>query len=70
MRFHKYLMQRDFFKCVHAQNLQNPVEAALQLQLLFEDSDQYIDADRNPYLGFYRVVAGPVKVFDSQMLLT
>src|SRR5271165_724881 len=30
---------------------------------------QHIDTNGNPYLGLHRVVAGPVKVFDPQVLL-
>jgi hypothetical protein len=62
-------MQRLFLECVHAQNLQNTVETSLGLQLFFHDRHQHIDIDGNPNLGFHRVIAGAVKMFDAQVLL-
>lgn len=37
--FAKYLMQKVFLKGVHAQDLQNAVEAFLRLQLFFHNGD-------------------------------
>jgi hypothetical protein len=37
--------------------------------LFFHDRHQHIDIDGNPNLGFHRVIAGAVKMFDAQVLL-
>jgi hypothetical protein len=54
---------------MNAQNLQSSVERAGQLELLVEDRDHQICADRDPYLGLHRVGAGSVVVLDSQVPL-
>ena len=38
------------------------------MKFLFHDGHQDIDAERNPDLGFYGVIAGAVKRFDPQVL--
>ena len=40
-----------------------------QIQALFDDSDQHISGDRDPYLGSHRVLAGAQKRLDEQVLL-
>ncbi len=40
----------------------------MQVESLFQDGDQKINADSDPYLGFDGVGRGTVKGFDSQML--
>ena len=62
-------MQRLLLKRVDAQNLQNAVETLLGLQLLLRYRHQHVNTNGNPNLGFHRVVAGAVKVFDPQVLL-
>jgi hypothetical protein len=64
-----YLNNGSFVKNVDLQNLQNCVEAARQIESLFLDSDQKVNADGDPYLGFDCIGRRPVKGFDSQMLL-
>ncbi len=43
------------------------MESAGQLELLVEDRDHQIGADRNPDLGLHRVGARAVVMFDSQV---
>lgn len=62
-------MKRLLRKCVDAQNLQDAVETLLGLQLLFHYRDQRVNTNGNPNLGFHRVIAGAVKMFDAQVLL-
>ena len=64
-----YLNNGSFIKNVDLQNLQNCVEAARQIESLFQDGDQKVNADSDPYLGFDCIGRCPVKGFDSQMLL-
>jgi len=45
------------------------VETAGQIESLFQDGDQKINADSDPYLGFDGVGRCAVKGFDPQMLL-
>ena len=44
------------------------METAGQIESLFQDGDQKINADSDPYLGFDGVGRCTVKGFDSQML--
>ena len=62
-------MERLLLKSVDAQNLQNAVETFFGLQLLFQNRHQHVNTDGNPNLGFHRVIAGAIKVFDAQVLL-
>ncbi len=39
------------------------------MELFFHDRDQYINRDGNPDLSFHRVLLGPLKLFDAQVLL-
>jgi len=58
-----------FIKNVDLQNLQNCVETAGQIESLFQDGNQKINADSSPYLCFDGIGRCSVKGFDSQMLL-
>jgi len=64
-----YLNNGSFLKNVDLQNLQNCVEVAGEVESLFQDGDQQINADSDPDLGFDGVGRCAVKGFDSQMLL-
>lgn len=44
------------------------METALEIEPFSDDSDQYINADRNPDLGSDRVLRGAVEGLDTQML--
>ena len=63
-----YLNNGTFVKNVDLQNLQNCVEAAVQIQSLFQDGDRKINADSDSYLGFDGIGRCSVKGFDSQVL--
>lgn len=64
-----YLNNGSFVKNVDLKNLENCVEAASQVESLFQDSDQKVSADIDPYLGFDCIGRCSMKGFDSQMLL-
>lgn len=38
------------------------------MQTFFDDSDEYVSADRDPYLRLHRILAGSQKGLDTQML--
>ena|SRR5216683_2197013 len=65
----KGLKNRRFLEKAQAQNLQNVVQAPVELEFLFDDGDQDVSADGNPDLSFHGVVGGPIKCLDTQMLL-
>ena len=65
----KGLKNRRFLEKAQAQNLQNVVQAPVELEFLFDDGDQDVGADGNPDLSFHGVVGGPLKGLDTQMLL-
>lgn len=66
--FGKQLIQWDFLKCGHAQNLQNIVEWGLQVDPFPDDRDEGVNRDGHPDLRSYRVLRCPVKRFDPQVL--
>jgi len=49
--------------------LQHGIKAWLQFQLFFDDSHKDINGDGDPDLGFHRILRGPVKSLDAEMLL-
>ena len=51
------------------QNLENRVEAGLQLEALLDNRDQDVDRDGDPDLGLHRVLGGSVERLDVQVLL-
>jgi len=66
--FGKQLIQWDFLKRGHAQNLQNIVEWGLQVHPFPDDRDEGVNRDGHPDLRSYRVLRCPVKRFDPQVL--
>src|ERR1700757_3446403 len=48
--------------------LQNFAEAAFDPEFLLDDGHEHVNADRDPHLNSYRVVARSVKGFDMQVL--
>src|SRR3990172_10847767 len=64
----KCLKNRGFLERGHAQNLENFGEAAVELQLLPENSHQDVDADRNPHLSLQGVDGVAVEFLDPQVL--
>ena len=65
----KCLCNGHFLEAREAQNLQNSVEAGIQMQTFFQNGDEQINGDGTPDLGAHGVGAGAVKGFDAQMLL-
>ena len=49
--------------------MENFVQTFVELQLLFEDRHQHINGNGDPNLRLDRILAGPEKRLDSQMLL-
>ena len=54
---------------VEAQDLQNFVEAAIDLVFFLDDGHQDVDADRNPDLRLDGVVRGAEERLDAEVLL-
>src|ERR1700730_6401603 len=65
----KGLKNRRFLEKPQAQNLQNLVQAPVELEFLLDDRDQDVGADGNPDLGLHGVLGRAIKGFDAQMLL-
>ena len=65
----KYLKQRLFLENGDAQNLENCVEALLQMQPLLDDGHQDVDRDRDPHLGLHGVLGSSEERLDPQVLL-
>ena len=65
----KYMEQRFFLENSDAQNLENCVEALLQMQPLLDDGYQDVDRDGDPYLRLHGVLRGPEERLDPKMLL-
>ena len=65
----KRLKNRRFLEKAQAQNLQNLVQAPVDLEFLLDDRDQDVGAHGNPDLGLHRVFGRAIKRLDSQMLL-
>ena len=66
--FHKQLIHMNFLECVDAQNLEDFVEILWQIELLFQDGDQHINAHGDPDLCLHRVGRGAEKALDVQIL--
>src|SRR4030065_2642367 len=65
----KYLDNRLFLEYGDAQNLENGVEAQVQIQPLPDDGDQDVDRDGDPHLRLHGVLRGPEDRLDPEMLL-
>ena len=65
----KYMEQRLFLENGDAQNLENCVEALLQMQPLLDDRHQYVNRDRDPHLGLHGVLGSSEERLDPQVLL-
>lgn len=64
----KQLIDRDFLKNVHAQNLQYPAQTFVDSMNLIETGDHQVNADCNPDLGANCVLSGAEKGFDTEVL--
>src|SRR5258706_9779561 len=58
-----------FIQGAHAENLQDFEQGSLAFGLLSRDGHQRVNAQGHPDLRAYRVLRGPVKRFDAQVLL-
>src|SRR3972149_2908152 len=65
----KYLDNRLFLEYGDAQNLENGVEAQVQVQPLPDDGYQDVDRDGDPHLRLDRVLRDSEERLDPQMLL-
>src|SRR3970040_2673687 len=65
----KYLDNRLFLEYGNAQNLENCVEAQVQVQVLPDDGDQDVDRDGDPHLRLHGVLRGPEERLDPELLL-
>src|ERR1700738_2810644 len=65
----KGLKNRRFLEKPQAQNLQNLVQAAVDLEFLLDDRDQDVGADGNPDLRLHGGLGRAIKGLDAQMLL-
>ena len=65
----KYLDNRLFLEYGDAQNLENCVEAPVQVQPLPDDGYQDVDRDGDPHLRLHGVLRGPEERLDPEMLL-
>ena len=62
-------MDRDFLEEANGKNLQQCVERGVQVEALLDDSDQNVDRNGDPDLGFHGVFRGPEEALDAQVLL-
>ena len=62
------LENRGFLEKRQAENLQDFAEAAFDSGFFPDDGHEHVNADRDPHLSSYRVVARSVKGFDMQIL--
>ena len=67
--FRKYLCNRDFLEKHNAENLQNFAQTQPDLEFFLDNSCQNVNADSNPYLSLYGILACAKKCFDTQVLL-
>src|SRR4249920_3263072 len=67
--FGKCLGHRHFLEEGDRENLEQSVERGLQAEALFDDGNQDVDGNRDPYLRPHRVVRRAVKLLDPKMLL-
>ena len=68
-RVRKCLQNGPFLGKRHTQNLQDCVEAQVQIEPLFDDRHQDVSAHSNPDLGLQSVGACSHECLDSQVLL-
>jgi hypothetical protein len=57
------------FKDIDLQDLQQRVKAHGQIEPLFQDGHEQVDADGNPYLGFGGIGRCAIERLNSQVLL-
>ena len=62
------MIQRDFLKCRHAQNLQKGVERHLERQALLNDGHEDVNRYGNPDLRLHRVLRSPIKCLNPKVL--
>ncbi len=59
------LQKRRFLEQSETQNLQNSVQAQIDLEFLFDNRDQDVGANGNPDLRLHGIVGRTTKGFDS-----
>src|SRR4030067_384713 len=65
----KYLDNGLFLEYGDAQNLENCVEAQVQVQPLLDDGYQDVHRDGDPHLRLHGILRGPEERLDPKMLL-
>ena len=65
----KHLIYRQSLEYGDAEDLENCVEAEVQIESLLDDGDEHVDGDRDPDLRPHGVLGGAVEGFDAQVLL-
>ena len=68
-RFGKYLKEGRFFEDGEAEDLEDCVEAGVEIEALFEDGDKQVDRHGDPDLSFDGVLGGAIEALDAQVLL-
>lgn len=64
----EWLETLGFLEKCDAENLQNVGEAAVDVEFLFHDGDEDVDADGDPDLGLHGVFGVAVERFDVEVL--
>ena len=62
-------MERGFLEKVNTDNLQNCVEACVEIQSFLDNGHQDIDRNGDPDLGFDGVFGSAVELLDAKVLL-
>jgi hypothetical protein len=62
-------MERGFLEKVNTDNLQNCVEAGVEIQSFLDNGHQDIDRNGDPDLGFDGVFGSAVELLDAKVLL-
>ena len=52
----KHLLNWSFLENGNAQDLQNGIETSVKVKALFNDGDENVDRNGNPYLGFHCIL--------------
>ncbi len=61
-------VKSGFFEQRDTQNLENLVQAQVEIEMLLQDGHQQVSRQRHPFLGLHSVLGGAVKSFDPEML--
>ncbi len=68
-RFGKYLKEGRFFEDGEAEDLEDCVEAGVEIEAFFEDGHKQVDRHGDPDLSFDGVLGSAIEALDAQVLL-